>query len=365
MMKTNRLFGSLAAVALGVFLFANQSLAAAFGVSPPWITNDNLKPDSHYVYVIDLSTNDSSQEMVVSSKITGSPEILKWVTIKDKDNLTMPVGQQHTSMYVEVNVPKDAKVGRYSGDIALTVAPRNLNPDNISILLGGNIAIQLKVVNYDVSDFTVKSMALNPIIQGQPLVLNAEIKNMGNTPLSSLETKVQVLDYKTEKPVTNLTGGTLNRVIYPQSTDTAQMELPAKNLMAGQYWVKVDALKAGRSVYQNRLYMEIAPPLANNSVKTSVQVAMAGEPIQPAAPEEMVPGNGSPSVDHVQTSVTVGNPGNNVNLRTSVTVRGPWLNSLTLIVLGLLLVIAGMAVKIYMMTKKENHHAHHHPHHHQ
>jgi len=47
-------------------------------------------------------------------------------------------------MYVEVNVPKDAKVGRYSGNISLTVAPRNLNPNNVSILLGGNIAVQLR-----------------------------------------------------------------------------------------------------------------------------------------------------------------------------------------------------------------------------
>jgi hypothetical protein len=357
MKKTQRMFGSLAAVAVGVLLYANYSLAAAFGVSPPWINNDNLKPDSHYVYVIDLSTNDASQEMVVTAKLTGDQEVMSWITVKDKDNLTMPVGNQHTPLYVEVNVPKDAKIGRYTGNISLTVAPRNLNPDNVSILLGGNIAVDLKVVNHDVVDFWVRSISVSPIAEGQPLTLSVDLKNMGNTTVSSLETKVQILDYKTEKPIATAEGGTLNRVIYPQTMDTAEIQVPIPALSAGQYWVKVDAIKAGKSVYSNRLFLEVSAPNVNSAVRTSVQVAMNGEAIKPASQE-------------VPTSVNVvpympANPyGNNVSLRTTVTVRAPFTNQLILIVIGLLLVIVGISARIYMTLRKKEHHGHHHLHHH-
>ncbi len=356
-MKTKRLFGSLAAVAVGVLVYANYSLAAAFGVSPPWINNDNLKPDSHYVYVIDLSTNDASQEMVVTAKVTGSPEVLQWVTVKNKDNLTMAQGAQHTPLYVEVNVPKEAKAGRYTGNISLTVAPRQLNPNNISILLGGNIAVDLKVVNYDVVDFWVRSISVDPIVEGQPLTLAVDLKNMGNTPVSSLETKVQVLDYKTEKLVATATGGQLNRVIYPQTMDTAEIQVPVPALAAGQYWVKVDALKSGRSVYSNRLFLDVNEPNVNGAVQTSVQVALQGEAMKPSA------GN-----NDVRTSVNVvpfmPSLGNNVHLRTTVTVRAAFTIQLCLIVIGLLLVIVGISGRIYYtLRKKEHHHAAHHRHH--
>ena len=311
------------------------------------------------MYVIDLSTNDASQEMVVTAKVTGDSEVLNWVTVKDKDNLTMPVGAQHTPLYVEVNVPKEAKVGRYTGNISLTVAPRQLNPNNISILLGGNIAVDLRVVNHDVVDFWVRSISVSPIVEGQPLTLGVDLKNMGNTPVSSLETKLQILDYKTEKPIATAEGGALSRVIYPQTMDTAEIQVPIPSLSAGQYWVKADAIKAGKSVYTNRLFLEVSPPNVNSAVKTSVQVAMSGEAIKPSA-----------SATEVPTSVNVVpfmpvNPyGNNVQLRTTVTVRAPFTNQLILIVIGLLLVLVGISARIYMTLRKKDSHHHHAAHHH-
>ena len=345
------MLGSLAAVAVGLLLYANHSLAAAFGVSPPWINNDNLKPDSHFVYVIDLSTNDASQEMVITAKVTGSPEIMQWVTVKDKDSLVMAQGAQHTPLYVEVNVPKDAEVGRYKGGISLVVAPRNLNPNNVSILLGGNIAVDLKVINYDVIDFWVRSISVAPIVEGQPLTLAVELKNMGNTPVSSLETKVQILDYKTEKPIASGNGGLLSHMVYPQTSDTAEIQVPVPALSAGQYWVKVDAIKGGKSVYQNKLFLEVDAPNSNGEVKTSVQVALEGEAVKASAPAEAV----APYVPAPMYGR------NNVQVRTTVTVRAPFTNQLILIVIGLLLVIVGISGRIYMTLRKKNgHHILHH-----
>lgn len=334
----------MAAIVLGVLLYANHSLAAAFGVSPPWIANDNLKPDSHFVYVIDVSTNDASQDMVITAKITGDKQVQDWVTIKDMDRLTMAAGMQHTPIYVEVNVPKDAPLGKFNGNISLTAAPVNLSPDNVSILLGGNISVQLRVIDKDVTDYWVRSIAVDPIVEGQPITLNVDLKNLGNVLISNLETRVQVLDFKTEKMIASATAGQLSRPIYPQTLETAQIQIPTSNLSEGKYWVKVDAIKAGRSVYQNKLYLEVGSPLSNNMVKTDVQVVASNEAIQPAAPTQFAP---APR-------------GQNVQLKTTVTVRAPFTNSLIMIVIGLMLVIIGIAFRIYSNLNGKKHVTHHH-----
>lgn len=334
----------MAAIVLGVLLFSSRSLASAFGVSPPWIANDNLKPDSHYVYVIDLSTNDPKEDMVITAKITGDKEIQNWITIKDVDHLLMPTGMQHTPIYVEVNVPKDAPLGKFSGNISLTASPVKLSPDNVSILLGGNISVQLKVIDHDIVDYWVRSIAVDPIVEGQPITLSVDLKNLGNILISNLETRIQVLDFKTEKVIASANAGQLSRPIYPQTLETTQIQVPTPNLPEGKYWLKVDAIKGGKSIYQNKLYLEVASPNVNGSVRTAVRVAGQGEAIQPAAPTLLAP----------TTS------GQNVQLRTTVTVRAPFTNSLIMIVIGLMLVIIGISFRIYRNLSGKKPAAHHH-----
>ncbi len=382
-MKTNRLYGALVAIVLGALAFSGQSLAAAFGVSPPWIVNDNLKPDSNFVYVIDLSTNEPTQDMVVTAKIAGDSEIQKWVTVKGADNLVMPIGVQSVPMYVEVNVPKGAKLGNYSGNITVTAAPKNLSKGNITIALGGNIVVKLKVIKHDVLDFWVRSIGVDPIVEGQPITLSVDIRNLGNIPILNLDTRVQVLDYKTEKKIASAIGGTLNRPIYPLTLETAKIQVPVANLAQGEYWVKVDAIKGGKSVYQNKLYLKVQPPLNNGLVQTAVQVVTAGEAIKSATPADVttsvsvVPlgtlADVTTSVEVIQlgtladvtTSVEVVKSaapaeGQNAQLATTVTVRAPILNTMLMLVIGLMLVIVGLSYKIYtILNGKKSDERHH------
>ena len=60
-----------------LLLFAPaQALAAAFGVSPPWIENEHIKPGTNFVYVINLSANNLAEDMMVDVKLNGDPEIM-------------------------------------------------------------------------------------------------------------------------------------------------------------------------------------------------------------------------------------------------------------------------------------------------
>jgi hypothetical protein len=345
-MKTKIILNSLFGLVIGLVLFVPGSLAAAFGIAPPWITNETLKPGSNFSYIIDLNTNDPAMDMAVKITITGDPEILKWLTIINKDTLMMPAGQQHVPMAVNVNVPSDAKPGKYKGDIGVTVMPKNMdNAQDVSIFLGGHIAVKLDVINHDVTDYWVRAAGINPITEGQPVSVNLSVKNMGNTPITTLKTKIEVLN-KNDEVVGRGEADALTKQIQPQTTDDAIVTIPVSGLLAGDYWVNVMAYKENKVVYQNKLYLEVNPTNVNNVLKTSVQVGNTADMLS-AAPSYY--GNNG--------------MGNNVRVKTTVTVRAPLTNQLigiVIIMLGILIIIAVKTQRV--LFKKHTTH-HHHKHH--
>jgi len=336
-MTKTKCIGSLVAMVMGLIMLAPGVSAKAFGIAPPYIVNDNLKPGSNFVYVIDLNTNDPSEAMKVETEITGDPELSEWLTIQNKDSLMMPVGENHVPMHVGINVPKDAKLGNYKGSLRVKVVPVNVkNPQDIAILLGGNIAVELDVINYDVTDYWVKSVAMNTIKVGQPASMRLQVKNLGNTVLSELPAEVELYDYKTNELVAKGTGSQLTAQIHPHTVKEAEMTLDFPDLPIGQYWAKVNVKKGRESVYQNRLYMAVDDLDVNNSLKTSVDVTT--DKNFKAAAQAL-----EPPVDAGKT---------NVNVATTVTVRAPLTNQLIGVVIALLGIIVIVTSRIYIVVKK-------------
>lgn len=334
-MKTNKFLGSLLAVFVGIVLFVpGHALAAAFGVSPPWIENENIKPGTNFVYVINLSANELSDDMKVVAEFSGDPEIAQWLMIANKDSLTMAKGQSVTPMSVNVNVPADAKVGEYKGNLKLSLASEKAGTDNIAILLGGNIAITLGVVDKDVTDYWVQSISADPIAEGQAIDLKLSVKNLGNTDLKNLLTKVAVIDPKTGETVTEGSAENLTVPVYPQTMGETGLSIPAPDLKTGNYSLDVEAFKDGKSAYKNRLFFAVTAPGANNVLRTAVEVPKEGW-VKSAASED-------------------GRHGPNVDLKTSVTVRAPYTNKLIMVVIGILLILTGIVGKIYVDIKKKH-----------
>ena len=331
-MKINKLLSSFIAVVIG-FVFFIPRVLAAFGISPPWIVNENLKPGSSFVYVIDLNTNTPEQDMLVETEITGDPEIIEWLKIRDQEKLVMPKGEKHVPMYVEVNVPEDANLGKYTGDIGVTIVPMDRKSGSISIILGGHISVQLDVINYDVTDYWVKAVSLDPITAGQPINLNLAIKNLGNTPISNIETTVEISDYRTGDVVAKGSVDRLSSVVYPHTLKEVQMSLPMPDLEPGEYWTNVNVFKNRQSVYQNKLYLEVKPLSISNVIKTSVRV---------------------PSEDELKAAAIAEEPlTRGVGVKTAVRVRAPGINNLILVSIGLLIVLVVVTGKICLGKKKK------------
>ena len=342
-MKTKIFLNSLLAAVIGLCIFVPGTLAAAFGISPPWVTNENLKAGANFVYVIDMSTNDPSETMTVKTRLSGDPEVLEWLKVRNADSLTMPAGEEHVPMYIDLKVPKDAKTGKYTGDIMVTVIPQTTPTENVSIYLGGHISVKLEVVNYDVTDFTVKSASIEPITEGQNLSMTMQIKNLGNTVLSNVNTSVEVTDYTTGIKMATVTADMLSQPIQPQTVGNIEMSYPMTGLEAGKYWVNITATKSGKQVYQNRLYLAVSKPDISNSVTTSVSVATKEDMLKAAAEEGTTSSTGNLIASTTKPS--------NVSVKTTVTVRAPMTNKLIGVVIILLAILIAVTIKFNLHHK--------------
>jgi uncharacterized membrane protein len=334
-MKTKTLLSSLIAVFVGIVLFApGHALAAAFGVSPPWIENSNLRPGDNYVYVINLSATNLSEDMLVQSELHGDPEIMQWLKIRNKDDLVMPKGEKIVPMSVEVSVPANAQVGKYEGSLKLSLAAKTSNTSNVAVLLGSNIKIDLDVVDYDVTDYWIRSISADPIIAGQPIGLKMDVKNLGNTVLNNVLTQVSLINMKTGDQVASGSVDQLDVPVHPHTMAEAELSFLASDLEPGDYWLNVEAFKNNQSVYENRLFFQIKPQLANNIVSTDVEVSKDGK-VKPAAIAET-------------RSIS-----NGTDVQTTVKVRAPYTDKLIIVVIAILVILTGIVIKIYVNFSKK------------
>ena len=333
---------------MGLLMLAPGVSAKAFGISPPYIVNENLKPGSNFVYVIDLNTNDPSEDMRVEAMILGDPEVAEWLSIQNADSLMMMKGQKHTPMNVSVNIPEDAKLGKYKGNIRIKVVPKNIDQkDTISILLGANLTVDLNVINYDVTDYWIKSVIVKPVKVGQPVKLNVTLKNLGNVNIAEVPADVELYDYDTNDFVAKASGSKLTTQVQPHTMKEAEMAVVFPDLPVGKYWAKINMKKGWESVYQNRLYLAVDELDINNTLKTSVDVATQAE--VDAAKAAAV---SAAKEDALRAAALSPIGKNNVNVQTSVTVRAPYTNQLIGIVIALLGVIVIVTSKIFMILRK-------------
>ena len=253
--------------------------AASFGISPPWIINENLKPGSNVEYRFDLSTNDPSEDMLVDTKVNGDSEISKWLTIRDQNKLAMYKGQKHVYMYVDLKVPKDAKVKKYNGLISVKVTPKMRSKSNVAINLGGSIRVQLGVVNYDIKDYKIKSTTINSIVgKTDKIDLKLKVQNLGNTSLSDIKTNIQIKNDKNEKVLTTGSASKFSKTINPHQTEEVKLSIPLKNeIVIGKYWADVDIFKDDKSIYTSKIYFTVDSSKtvltsSKGNIKTSVRV---------------------------------------------------------------------------------------------
>ena len=336
-MKTKHFFSSLIFGFAAFLLFVpGQALAAAFGISPPWIENEHIKPGTNFVYIINLSANGLPEDMEVDVQLSGDAEVLKWLHVQNKEGIVMPKGQSIVPVRISVNIPANASLGQYTGNIKFALTTKNKNNEmSIVNLLGGNMVVNLKVVDHDVIDYWVRDVQVDDITEGQPIDFKLSLKNLGNTTLKNIEIKASVIDKQSGEIIASGAADQLSGPIQPQTMGDVKLSMPMQEFSAGRYWVDVDVLKEGKSVYKNRIHLVVeSKPETNTSISTGVEVAPEDQILKPAAP-------------------VLSEPAQSTDIQTSVTVRAPFTNQLILVMIGILIVLTIIIGKMYLVLKKK------------
>jgi len=249
-----------------LFICQNEIVLAGFGVSPPYVLNKNLVPGSYYEQDVYLVQSDPNVDLL-AKVVVDAGDINSWIKIENGDSFTIPKGTQQFPMKVEVNVPADAKLGKYKGTITISTSPVGNEKDGVSVTLGANVAINLEVTSIQVSDFSIQNFQIPDVKKGSPINFVIKIKNDGN--IANGPTKValtffdqyhaQQLD-KQEVLVT--------QKIKSFETGDISVEVP-NNLDAGQYWANVQIYNDGEAIVDSKIVFTVTDVVPSGEVVKS------------------------------------------------------------------------------------------------
>ncbi|MFA6146099.1 MAG: hypothetical protein WC697_02065 [Patescibacteria group bacterium] len=238
---------------------------AGFGISPPYIDNENLGQGSHYEKKITLVRGDPVEDWKVEV-ITNVPKADDWITIDKGKEFIMPAGAQQVPIIFSIDVPKNAKFGEYKGSIRIKTSPvRAPEQGTVSILLGGQIDVNLTVAK-DIFDFKIKGIKVSDLEEGYKawwgyvpgiIKFSMQMENLGNIKAAPTKVKFEIYGEDKANIVETIETSKIGKV-EPFKTDWAVAELKTK-LKAGSYWAQYKIFKKDEVVSSGEIHLSIMP----------------------------------------------------------------------------------------------------------
>lgn len=252
-------------VIFGALGFAQQALAG-FGITPPYVRNDTLRPGSEYTQEIIIVRSDPVEDL--NAEITMyTPGIETWFSVDRGVKFVLPKGETQVRMNITVRVPEDAKLGSYSGNIRIRTESLLPPTNGVSLALGAQIDVNLKVVE-EIYDFTVRRVELFEAEQGTrkwwlffpgKIKFAMYIENIGNVPVIPPKVHFDIYDTTGQTKLESADHtNTIDRIL-PFNTKKVYAELPT-SLPPGGYRAKYVIYKQGEDIaQQGELSLSILP----------------------------------------------------------------------------------------------------------
>jgi len=264
----------MAIAALGIcavfFMPLRRTSAEGFGITPPYVTNDSLTQGSHYEQRIVLVRGSPDQDL--TAKITVNvPGINNWISIDRGTQFTMPSGTQQMPIIVSVNVPNNAKLGLYTGNIQIVVTP--LTPPTagtVGLTIGAQVDVNLRVIDQKMVSFKVHRVTLTNAEVGHSfwwmdfpskVLFTMTLENDGNVAGSPDKVVFTYGDYLTQKTLETEDNTNALASVAPFETKSVVAEMPTY-LPEGSYKVgyQIYGRDEGDIVGQGTLDLSILPP---------------------------------------------------------------------------------------------------------
>ncbi len=144
----------LISLTLGLYIvfFYTTPLAYAvgsFGITPPYVINQNLEPGSVHEQIVYIVRRDASKEIMVEI-VSNVPGADSWFEIDAGNSFPIPAGENKYPINVTVTVPDEVSAGTYTGVLQVAVRAIEGEGDSgmISVGLRARARVDLNVL-YD------------------------------------------------------------------------------------------------------------------------------------------------------------------------------------------------------------------------
>jgi len=238
---------------------------AGFGISPPYVkTNKPIFPGSKFKQKITLLRSTANNEMQAEVTIN-APEIESWINIPQGEVFDLPKDSLKIPMIVEINVPKNAEIGKYKGYINIRIVPKKENSGGgVAIALGARIDVELTVTNETFVDFNIRNVEIPAFEElSKPwswkifsmffykVKVLMKIENKGNVKVAPSKVVLDVYDISNKLLLAKYEDKHIKKVD-PFITDFTSASFPTK-LSAGQYWGKVKIYNDNDIIYKDEI----------------------------------------------------------------------------------------------------------------
>jgi methionine-rich copper-binding protein CopC len=247
-----------------------QAHADGFGITPPYVTNAQLTQNSHYEQVITLVRSDPTEDLQTNVTIN-VPGADSWISIDRGTQFIMPAGTQQEPMTVSVNVPSDAKLGSYTGNIQVVVSPLG-GPakGTVGITIGAQIDVSLQVVSGKMANLSVKRVTMTNTEVGHTLwwmhfpgkiLFAMDLDNTGNIAGTPGKVVFQYQEYLTGNVLETEQNTNGLDSVQPFEAKTVTAEMPTY-LPQGSYRVfyQIYGADSANVIGQGTLDLAILPP---------------------------------------------------------------------------------------------------------
>lgn len=256
-------------ICLIIFFFAAIpiSLDAGFGITPPYVQNNELTRNSKYEQTVMLVRGNPDSDLMASIEVN-VPGANEWITIEPGTEVLMPKGERLVPIVVKILVPNKADFGKYDGSIRVRTKSADGEREGegaVSIVLGARIKVNLSVVDRVIREFEISSVKILDFNEGRKvrwldypgkMIFRMVLRNTGNVPVSPSRVNVDIYD-STGKKLLERTEHT-NRIkkVDPFNTEEVFAELPS-HLPPGNYRGEVTIFNSEKEVRSDNLSFNI------------------------------------------------------------------------------------------------------------
>lgn len=184
-------------IALFLFILAciPSSVFAGFGVSPSTIEEDRLVPGATITRTLYLVQGDPDEDVIITVAVE-SRDAKDWITIVGGNSFTIPAGTQQYPMTVSIAVPADVELGRYTAFVRAQKAPAQSAEEDgqVAIAEGVRADIELTVGDDIIEEYSVRSIEILDIAEGDDIHVEATIVNAGNVPTGPTNATFELFD---------------------------------------------------------------------------------------------------------------------------------------------------------------------------